>query len=155
MKKLFFLWVYTVGMLYILPVNAQESSSEHTELQGRWEVTQVTVESNTDGKIKEDVYKSASKVKSIIPCPQEWEFKDSETVVLRYPDGREDTMNYAMDNEQLSIPMSGALLFFNYSVNGDNLMLTVTVGYDSARSKNKIDYTVENWTINLQKMQVK
>jgi hypothetical protein len=151
-RKLFLFLTGCAALLYALPATASPNPSEGEDLKGRWEVSQITVEKNTDGKKETAVYKSASEMKSFIPFPQEWEIKDTETAVLRFPDGREETSLYTLAGKQFTMGITGALLLFSYSVTGENLTLTVTINYDTARSEKKIEHTVENLTVVLKKL---
>ncbi len=114
--------------------------------QGKWVVEQVSIEKNTDGKIENAVYKSAAEVQSYIPCPQEWEIKDSENIILHFPGNIEET-KYSLEGDQLTIPAAGAILEFNYTVSGEGMTLTMTYNYDYNQPVGNIVHIIEKWTV--------
>jgi len=137
------LLVCCAAMLYSAPATACQNYGQATqndtvrslrsdnfaELQGRWEVVQVIVERKAENKIDTAVYHSAAKVKSFLSIPQEWMFKDAENALLRFADGREETTKYWMENAEMTIRYSGALLKYQIEVSGISLTLTIIHQY--------------------------
>ena len=97
--------------------------------QGRWEVKQVTVEKNTDGKIDTTVYNTAAEVESHILCVQEWKIT-ANNILLRYPNGIEETVDNTLKDNILTVyAFDGIEYLYKCSVNGENLILTITLNY--------------------------
>ena len=118
---------------------------------GIWEVSQITIEKNTDGKTEKNVYNKGGKVQSYIPCPQKWEIKDSKTIVLYYEDGTEETSEYEIKDNQLAIRYAGAILSYRYIVNDDTLTLTITHKYKWNLPDGSLQDREEKWNITLKK----
>ena len=132
----------TIAVAYLLVANVQAQN-----LQGKWSVEKVSIEKNTDGKVKKTVYKSAAEVKSYIPCPQEWEVKDSKTITLRYADGREEPAEYTMEGNQLKIMTATAMQLYQYSIKGKSLTLTTTHNYVNNLPTGHTERIEEKWTM--------
>jgi len=125
---------------------------------GEWEVVQLTIEKNTDGKVETVVRDTENKVEkaetdrlsdepSYISCPQMWDFKDSTNVVLRFPNGSEETSSYRIEGEKFSIRFQGAIHQFGYVVNGNNLTLTLTLTYRWNQPSGHLADIEEKWTV--------
>ena len=127
------------------------AQSNHSGIQGTWVAEQIYVEKNIDGKEEKAVYLTSSELKSYIPCPQEWEFRDSQTIVFRYPDNREEASSYKLEGNRLETDASGAILIFNYQITDGYLMLTITHKIDFSKPNGDIGHTIEKWTIRLTK----
>ena len=139
--------------------------------QGTWGVVEVTVkqkrarkvERNTDGNVvrnvydtaspveEENVYDTASKVKSFIPCPQEWEIRDAQTIKLRYPDGNEDVALYSLNGDQFTIAVAGALFLYRYSMTDESLTLTASLELDYNQPEGGVEHISESCIIILKK----
>ena len=131
--------------------SGQEEKANGTLLQGSWEVTQITIEKNTDGKIEKTAYDNAGKIQSHIPCPQKWVFKDSTAATLYFQDDREEITEYSVDEDQLMIRYLGALLQYQYVVSGDKVMLTMSNKYQWNQPSGHIEQIEEKWVIHLNK----
>ena len=118
--------------------------------QGKWTVTQVTIEKNTDGDIQTTVYNTAAEVKSYILCPQKWEI-DAQTIVQHYPGGWEETAGYTIKGNQLTIMAAGNAQLYQYSISGGNLILTATYDYVNNLPTGYTERINEKWTITLKK----
>ena len=127
------------------------AQSNNPSIQGTWVTEQIYVEKIIDGKEEKAVFFTSSKLKSYIPCPQEWEFRDSQTIVFRYPDNREEVSSYKLEGNKLETDASGAILIFNYQITDEYLMLTITHKVDFSKPNGDIGHTIEKWTIQLTK----
>ena len=127
------------------------AQSNNPGIQGTWVAEQIFVEKNIDGKEEKAVYLTSSELKSYIPCPQEWEFRDSQTIVFRYPDKREEISTYSLEGNQLKTSASGTILIFDYQITDEFLMLTITHTIDFSKPDGDIGHTIEKWTIRLTK----
>ena len=96
--------------------------------QGKWEVTQITIEKNTNGKIDTAVYNAAKEIISHIPCMQELEIK-GENIVLRYSDGQEETADYTLQGDHLTIHIATGNQIYKYKNNGSTITLTAFYEY--------------------------
>jgi hypothetical protein len=152
-RKLFLFLTGCAALLYALPATASPNPSEGEDLKGRWEVTQITVEKNTGGKKETAVYKSASEVKSYYSAPQEWEIKDAETLVLRYPDGREENCKYALEGDRLKVDLQIAMLSYQFIMSQETMTLRITHNYVNNPSAGRTEQIEENWTTVLRKKQ--
>ena len=122
------------------------------QLQGLWEITQVTIGKNTDGDIKTSGYNTATEVKSYIPSFRELEIIDTATLILRYPDGTEETAKYALDGGQLVIYAEDATLFYQYNINaGSTLILTAAYNYVNNLPSGYTERIGEKWAVILTK----
>ena len=135
---------------------------------GKWEVTQFTIEKNTDGRV-ETVTQETNKniddrvmaatdnalrdMQSFIPCPQEWEIKDSKTIVLRFSDETEITTEYIIFNDTLSIRAFGAIMQYRYEVSDTNLTLTLAYKYKWNSPSRQVEQIEEKWVIILTKQE--
>ena len=119
--------------------------------QGTWEVEQVTVDKNTDGRTARRAYRAASEVQSYIISPKSWEIKDSETIVQRYPDGTEETSKYTIEDNQLYIYAATALQSYQFSINKETLTLSCTHYYWNNLPTGRTEKIEEKWTIVLTK----
>ena len=118
--------------------------------QGKWTVTQVTIEKNTDGNIQTTVYNTAAEMKSYYLCPQEWEI-NAQSIVLRYPSGREEiSPSYTIEGNRLMMMIEGALPY-QYSTSGGNLILTTTCEYINNLPTGYTEHISELWNIVLKK----
>ena len=138
-----------------------------TRLQGSWDVVQLTIEKNSDGKVETVVVDASKKntdgkaetvaentlrdVQSFLPCPQTWEFRESENVVLRFPDGSEETTSYSVEDERFTIRFLGAIHQFRYVVDSNNLSLTITHTYQMNQPSGQLGAIKEKWMIVLEK----
>ena len=117
--------------------------------EGRWEVAQVTIEKDTEGIIETTEYNSAGDVQSSISCPQEWEIRDSQIILLRYPNGREDAFHYVLEDDKLMITIASVIHTYRYDLNGEDLILTTV--YDQTGSD--MEHITEQWTITLKQQE--
>ena len=115
--------------------------------EGRWEVAEVTIEKDTDGDIKIAVYKTAAEVESYIPCLKGLEIKDLKMLVLHYPNGFEETCEYTLESNQLSIFAAAAVQSYNYNIRGEELILTTVYNYVNNRPAGYTENIGEKWTI--------
>jgi len=95
---------------------------------GKWEVTQVAIEKNYSGKVENTAINSVNELKSHIPCLQDLEL-NATTATLRYPDGREETVEYAIEGGQLILYTASETQKFQYSTIEGNLTLTAVYNY--------------------------
>ena len=122
-----------ISLCFLLAVAAQAG----TLPQGRWTVTQVTVEKNTGGNIETTVYNSAAELQGFfIPCIQEMEINE-QTITVRYPSGREETAVYTTEGDLLIIHIPVGADTYHYSTSGENLILTATYNYVNNNLKEK------------------
>ena len=129
----------------------QEEQANDALLQGSWEVTQITIEKNTEGKIEKMAYDNAGKIQSRIPCPQKWVFKDSTAAALHFQDDREETTEFSLDGDELTIRYAGAVLKYQYVVSGEKLTLITTQNYSWNQPSGQIEKIEEKWAIVLNK----
>ena len=122
-----------------------------TQLQGSWSVVSLMIEKNTDGKVETVVVDAFNNVESYLPCPQTWEFRDSTTAVLRFPDGREEGTMYHVEGDRFTIAFLGAFQRYQYVVNDKNLTLTVTHTYMMNQPSGHLATIKEKWMIVLEK----
>jgi len=120
-------------------------------LLGKWSVSQIVVAKNTDGKVENAVLDSASQVNSYLPCPQVWEFKDSQTVVLHFSDGQEEATEYKIESDTLKVGFLGLMHHFRIDVSNQNLMLTVIYKYGWNRANGQVARIEENRIITLKR----
>ena len=118
--------------------------------QGRWTTEKVTVEKNTDGTIQTTEYGTAADVKSYIPCPQEWEV-NAQTIVLRYPNGREESAEYTLEDNRLTIFKTVATLTYQYDTSGENIILTAAYNYVNNLPTGDTEHIGEKWIITLKR----
>ena len=111
--------------------------------QGLWKVKQVTVEKDTDGNIQTIVYDKVSDVKSFIPFPEAWEI-DAQTIVLHYPAGEKEIVEYILENGRLTITAAGAIQTYGYGMNDEILILDTIINNLHAETR-------EKWIITLKK----
>ena len=131
-------------MLAGMAVQAQDKL-----LQGQWEVKQVTVEKNTDGKIDTTVYNTAAEMQAY-PLPVEWEIKDAQTIVWHYYNGTKQALDYSLGvNNQLLIATT-TLQSYQYSINGNTMTLITTNNYKQNLHTGHTEHINEKWTIVLQ-----
>ena len=116
--------------------------------QGFWEVVQITVEKNIDGKIEKNVYDKVDEVKSNIKCPHTWLIVHTpQGILLRYDNGNEKSCYYDFDDNNLIISLDdGTKQSYKYELKGEELILT-TVFEQSEKNK-------EQWIIILKKSQI-
>ena len=124
--------------------------TDRTKLQGTWEITQITVKKNTDGKEETSVYNAANEVKSYIRCPQTWEIGDS-SIVQRYADGWEETSRYVLEGNRLTIHAADAPQSFEYTLNNAILTLQATHNYLNNLRSGQTEHIEEEWSIDLKK----
>jgi len=96
--------------------------------QGKWTVEKITIEKNIDGNVQTAEYNNAAEVQSFIPCPQELEIYD-QSITLRYTEGGEETAEYALDGDQLTINVMSGALTYQYSSKEGKLSLTAIYNY--------------------------
>ena len=118
--------------------------------QGRWTIEKITVEKNSDGTIQTTEYGAAADVKSHIRCPQEWEV-NAQSMVLRYPNGAEETASYALDGNRLTIFRAVAKLSYQYEISEGNMILTAQYNYVNNRPAGDTEHISEKWIITLKK----
>ena len=120
-------------------------------LQGTWEVENIIVDNNTDGKIEKKTYGRNTKVQSYLPCPQKWEIKDSKTMVLYFEDDMKETVDYELKDNYLIIRYAGAIHSYRYIVNDETLSLTITQKYKWNVGEGRLQNREEKWSITLKK----
>ena len=133
-------------MLLATSVTAQASIP-----QGIWVVTQVTIERNTDGDIETAVYNSVAEVQSFIPSFKELEIINAQSVKVRY-DSWKEKAQYTIDGNQLIVLTSVAKQTYEYSMKGENLVLTAVYSYLYNLPTGQTQQITENWTIVLKKL---
>ena len=144
----------SIAMLCLLLINISVICAQTNKIPyGSWEVSQVTIEKKTNGKMAKNVYATAAEVKENIPCPQTWEIKNSNTVVLHYSGDSKDTTEYTLKDGQLMMSVIGVFLKYQYNTNGETLTLTLTQNYKWHQSEGLIDDIEEKRiiTLNLKK----
>ena len=153
-KNLIFFSIVLVCIFLInVPVIfAQTAQANNAIPYGTWEVSQIVMEKNTNGKVETKVYNKAAEMKERIPCPQAWEIKDSGIIVLRYSDNVEETTEYTIEDSVLTINSVGIVLKYMYTLNNETLTLTVTQKYMWNQPDGLVDDIEEKRTITL-KMQ--
>ena len=143
--------------------------------QGMWGVVEVTVdkktevavEQKTDGtvarntngttvagnvfntaiKSERNVYKAADKVQSYFLSPKSWEVIDSETIVLRYQNGREETAKYTLEGNQLKIETPVAVQSYQCSMEGETMIISCTHNYSNNLPGRIAENIEEKWTV--------
>ena len=118
--------------------------------QGRWVIEKVVIEKNTDENIKTTEYNSATDVKSYISCPKEFVIS-AKNIVLRYPDGREETAEYTLEGDRLTILAPAAAQSYRYTLNDGVLTLTAAHSYLNNLPSGHTEQISEKWTIVLKK----
>ena len=96
---------------------------------GVWNVTQVISEKEINGKAARNTYGNATEVQGIIPCPSRWEIMNDKQLVMHFPDGKKETLEYTLKDGQLIINYIGANFKYLYSVNNEILTLTAIFKY--------------------------
>lgn len=119
--------------------------------QGLWEVEQVTVEKATDSSLKINIYNTAGEMQSYLPCPQEWEIGDAQTIKLRYADGWEETAKYTLEGNQLKIHAAAAMQSYQYSIEGETITLSCTYNYLNNLPTGQTERIEEKWIMILKK----
>lgn len=120
------------------------------KLQGKWTVEQITIVKNIDGKSDTTVYKTATDVKSNIPCPQKWNITE-KNVVLTYPNGKEETIAYIIEDDRL-ILLEDSMVPYLYSTNENVLTLTTVTEYIyESELPSGTKRVEEKWIIKLKK----
>ena len=121
----------SIAVMSLLLINTPVifAQAKGTIPHGLWEVSQVSIEKKTNGKIEKKVYNKAVDVQDFFSIPETWEIKNSKTVILHYADGMEDTIEYTLEGGQLTINTLGAILIYQYSTNGETLTLSITHEY--------------------------
>ena len=120
--------------------------------QGKWKVSQVTIEKNTDGNTETTAYKEVEKIRSYFTPFKSWEINEKNIVINCLKD-RKETANYAIEGNQLKVMTAFASQLYQYNVNGENLILTTTYNYVNNLPTGQTERIEEKWTINLKKQQ--
>ena len=119
--------------------------------KGTWDVVQVSVEKNTDGKTEKKSYKTVPEIKSHIPCPQVWIVSD-ENIILRYSSGIEDITENKLEEGQLTVyAYDGCLFLYQCNISDGNLVLTVTYDYINILPARQIQKITENRVMTLKR----
>ena len=118
---------------------------------GVWEVTQITVDKNTDGRHGRNTHKKAAEVQSYVRCPQKWEVTESDTIVLNYDDGTAEKAEYTLEGNQLAIFTDVGFQTYRYELNEEKMTLTTTHYYINNLPSDRAEKIEEQWTINLEK----
>ena len=140
----------SMAVLCILLINATVIFAQtNTIPHGLWEVSQVTIEKSTNGKIEKKTYNKVSEMQSYLPCPQTWEIIDSKNVVLHYSEGMKETIEYTIEDGLFTVNMFGAILKYNYSTNNETLTLSTTHKYKWNKTDGLLDDIEEKWIITL------
>ena len=133
-------------------VNQEKAERENALLlQGTWEVEQVTMEKNTDGRIERRANVRANDAKGFLPCPQRWEIKDSKTVILHFPDKEVEPTEYIVEGDKLTIWYLGAIMQYTFVINEDKLTLTTTYKYHWNQAAGRISSIEEKLNLTLKK----
>ena len=122
--------------------------------QGSWEVTQITIEKNTDGKVRKTAHRTINDVQSYISFPQKWVVMDSETIVFKYADGTEETTKYKLEGNQLMINTAVAMQSYQISYNEEILTLRITHNYVNNLPRDRSEIIVEKWIVELKKQKL-
>ena len=161
MKRLFIsavLFLFMTGVSFFVLAYSPSGNVEYfqigksdTLLQGRWQVTQVAIEKNTNGIIETKTYKTVEEVKSDILCMKELEINE-QSIVLRYADGTEETTEYILDDSQQTILMlrDDTILSYQYSANTGNLILHTSYTVKELLTVRK-ELVSEQWIITLKR----
>ena len=120
-------------------------------LQGTWEVEQVTMEKNTDGRVERRTNVKANEVKGLLPCPQRWEIKDSKTVVLHFSDKEVESTDFTLEGDKLTIRYLGAIMQYNFVIKDDVLTLTTSHKYHWNQASGRTESIEEKWNMTLKK----
>jgi hypothetical protein len=119
---------------------------------GTWEVTQVSLEKNTDGKVDTAMYKTIADVKDYIRFPQVIEVKESATMVLSYFDSEEKrTAVYTLDGDRLTIIVGVVGYYCRFGIVEGNLVLTIENTVASRNAAGQIAYHTEKQVFTLKK----
>ena len=138
-------------MLAGMAVQAQDKL-----LQGQWEVKQVTVEKNTDGKIDTTVYNTVAEVKELMRFPQMLEVKDAKTILLHYPGvNQEVAAEYRLNGDKLRIDEGPLGYSYLVEIKDGNLILTNIDTYISKPFGGQMENITKKLTIVLQQKQTK
>jgi hypothetical protein len=116
--------------------------------QGRWTPEKVTIEKNTAGNIQTATYNTVEDVMSYIPCPKEWKIS-AKTIVLRYLDDVKKTFEYTLKDNLVTITTEGMVQSYQYSINGEKLIMNITYNYVSNLPAGETEQIEEKWTIDL------
>ncbi len=148
MKKIFVSLSILFAAVLLHSANAQNSAILP---QGRWKVSQITIGKNTDGKTQTSVYKTAAEVQSYIRCPQEWEVKDTQNIVLEYSEGTKEPCTYTLEANRLTVHTPSGMQVYQYATNTKILTLITTYNYINNLSIGDVEHIMEQWTIILKK----
>jgi len=101
--------------------------------------------SNTENRASN----TAKSVQSYIRCSHILEVRDSETMVLHYPDGTEEIAKYTFDGHLLLVDVAVAMLTYQCSIGKENLTLRITHNYVNNLPTGRTERIEEKWTIDL------
>jgi len=118
---------------------------------GVWEVAQITIDKNTDGRRGRNTHKKAAEVQSYVRCPQKWEVTKSDTIVQYYDDGTAEKAVYTLEGNKLMIFAPAAIQTYEYAIDDEKLTLNITHTYYNNLHTGKTERIEEKWTIVLQK----
>ena len=134
------------GMPVLAFAQTGENDNQNDMLShGLWEVTQVTIEKNTDGRAEKIVNNAAKEVRSHNPCPKELEVNE-KTATLRYSNGWEEPAEFTTEGDLTLYTVLGQR--FRYEIKEGSLILTVRYNYvNNDLAARRSERITENWTI--------
>jgi len=136
----------TFIILVCLLITSITAQATDTLPQGRWKVTQVTIEKNIDGNLQTAVYNTATAVESYVRCPKEWEINE-QTIIQRYPNGREEaSILYYVEGDLLTVRTTYEQQY-QFSISGENLTLITTYNYVNNLPTGHTERISEKWTV--------
>jgi len=116
---------------------------------GVWEVAQITIDKNTDGRRGRKTHKKAAEVQSYVRCPQKWEVTESDTIVQYYDGGTAEKAVYTLEDNQLAVFTDVGFQTYRYELNEEKMTLTITHYYVNNLPSGHTENIEEIWTIEL------
>ncbi len=117
---------------------------------GQWEVVQITLEKNTDGRVETTTYNKTDEVNSYIRFPQAVETGESQRIVLHYPGKVESTVaGYTLEDDLLTIRSVGVVLQYQCHISNEILTLILVRHYSNNISEKELEHVTEKWVITL------
>ena len=120
---------------------------------GLWEVTQVVLENNAVGRAQDVRHNTSADVKDYVRFPQVIEVIDSKTILLQYEGIAEKRIaEYTIDGDRIAILEGPIGYTYQYSLNDDNLILTLEYQYANSRSNRsagQAEFITEKWSFTM------
>jgi len=149
------IFILTCLMLacFVCRLGAQTNESD-TLPHGRWEVTQITFEKNTDGRIETIRYNTTADTKDLIRFPQSMEAGDSLRCVLSYFGIDEKRpAEYVLKGDRLTITEGSIENSYQYNQIEGSLLISIEYPYKTRQrsGERKLENVTEKWVFRLTK----